>query len=606
MASRGKDGNLPNLKICVDNTEDLESEDDILEEEEVPGARETICEKIIVTREVVSSSSSSSSGSDSESSSDGELESERSDTESVEFNVKITGITKKDSKSKKLEDSKRYENKTGNFITGLDLTSKEAVEKKDERAKRFGLPVVENKPLDQSALLKSLGLKQEDVDKGERGIRLEAIHIRGTDEMSTQDLFKYFGEFAPGRIEWIDDSSCNVVWFDPMTAARAMLSLSRDYDTVMAEEEEKINEKEKKRTSIVEDKVKTDTEMVEKESETVDTDIKKEVKMDVDDDDLDLNAASDDESPTTQKDKEDKDTEIKHNKNDQETKSVSMDHDSALNEENTKEEETTKEEKNHRKRNKIRWPPGKWRFGTPHPKSKYIFLRYATKADKKVIGAENKSKYYVKYGNPNYGGQKGLISGSRKRRYRAVKRNEEYEQVKNSKSSREEEEEGEIMDDDEDDNEIVEKPKALFTDKNKPREKTAIELDDDGLDMEAELQELLGPPVKKRSMRMYADDIEAQQKKTRPKVSSGGLTIVADAREGIEARLGREVGDVRDARDRILDARQKFSSAKSKSKNDRYESFSYSQPSNDLRSKLKRRKPSSMDNLPGIKIEIFD
>ncbi|XP_050410643.1 nuclear cap-binding protein subunit 3 [Patella vulgata] len=424
--------------------------------------------------------------------------------------------------------------------------------------------------------------------------------------MSTQDLYKYFGEFAPGGIEWIDDSSCNVVWFDPVTAARAMSSLSRDYDTVMAEEEEKINEKEKKKKSNVEEKVKTDTEMVEKESETVDTDVKKEVKMEVDDDDLDLDAASDDESPITQKDKEDKDSEIKLDKTDEETKSVSMDHGSSSNEENIKEEEIKKEEKNHRKRNEIRWPPGKWRFGNPHPKSKFIFLRYATKADKKVIGAENKSKYYVKYGNPNYGGQKGLISGSRKRRYRAVKRNEEYEQVKNSKSSRveEEAEDGEIMDDDDDDNEIVEKPKALFTDKNKPRGTAPLELDDDGLDMEAELQELLGPPVKKRSMRMYADDIEAQQKKTRPKVSSGGLTIVADAREGIEARLGREVGDMRDARDRISDARQKFSSAKSKQ--DRDEDFSFSHSSNDLRSKLKRRKPSSMDNLPGIKIEIFD
>ena len=34
-------------------------------------------------------------------------------------------------------------------------------------------------------------------------------------------------------------------------------------------------------------------------------------------------------------------------------------------------------------------------------------------ADIKVKGSEKKSEYYRKYGNPNYGGMKGLISKSR-------------------------------------------------------------------------------------------------------------------------------------------------------------------------------------------------
>nr|XP_035933290.1 nuclear cap-binding protein subunit 3 [Halichoerus grypus]XP_045727225.1 nuclear cap-binding protein subunit 3-like [Mirounga angustirostris] len=33
--------------------------------------------------------------------------------------------------------SRRYENKAGSFITGIDVTSKEAIEKKEQRAKRF-------------------------------------------------------------------------------------------------------------------------------------------------------------------------------------------------------------------------------------------------------------------------------------------------------------------------------------------------------------------------------------------------------------------------------------------------------------------------------------
>ena len=38
--------------------------------------------------------------------------------------------------------------------------------------------------------------------------RLDAILIHGVEEMSTKDIFAYFNDFAPGSVEWIDDSSC--------------------------------------------------------------------------------------------------------------------------------------------------------------------------------------------------------------------------------------------------------------------------------------------------------------------------------------------------------------------------------------------------------------
>lgn len=38
--------------------------------------------------------------------------------------------------------------------------------------------------------------------------RFEAIHLRGTEEMSTQDVFDYFKGYAPTSIEWINDYSC--------------------------------------------------------------------------------------------------------------------------------------------------------------------------------------------------------------------------------------------------------------------------------------------------------------------------------------------------------------------------------------------------------------
>lgn len=81
-------------------------------------------------------------------------------------------------------------------------------------------------------------------------LRLEALHIMGVDDMSTQDIFGYFKEYPPAHIEWIDDASCerpnvyrktrelprfnhrlrplgNVVWLDDDTSIRALINTSR-------------------------------------------------------------------------------------------------------------------------------------------------------------------------------------------------------------------------------------------------------------------------------------------------------------------------------------------------------------------------------------------
>lgn len=39
-------------------------------------------------------------------------------------------------------------------------------------------------------------------------IRSEAIHLHGTNEMSTEDVFDYFSLYGPSCVEWINDSSC--------------------------------------------------------------------------------------------------------------------------------------------------------------------------------------------------------------------------------------------------------------------------------------------------------------------------------------------------------------------------------------------------------------
>ncbi|KFO28004.1 hypothetical protein H920_10610 [Fukomys damarensis] len=49
-------------------------------------------------------------------------------------------------------------------------------------------------------------------------------------------------------------------------------------------------------------------------------------------------------------------------------------------------------------------------------KGNRLFMRFATKDDKKELGAARRSQYYMKYGNPNYGGMKGTLSNSWKRK----------------------------------------------------------------------------------------------------------------------------------------------------------------------------------------------
>lgn len=55
----------------------------------------------------------------------------------------------------------------------------------------------------------SLGLDAEHLDTGlDCNVRRNVIMLRGVDDMSTQDIFKYFHKYPPRNLEWIDDTSC--------------------------------------------------------------------------------------------------------------------------------------------------------------------------------------------------------------------------------------------------------------------------------------------------------------------------------------------------------------------------------------------------------------
>ncbi|XP_013405399.1 nuclear cap-binding protein subunit 3 [Lingula anatina] len=532
MAALGEE--LPNLKICIDNTDTISDDGNI----EIDADVDTV-----------------------ENLEEGELE---NDKEDVEVNVSLGNVG-----TQAFGEPRKYENKAGPFVTGMDITSPEFQQKKVERAKRFGIsdtPALEK--LDLQALYKSLGLTEESLTKGERGIRPDAVHLRGVNELNTQDIFKYFQQYGPGFIEWIDDASCNVVWQDPVTAARAMAHLSICYEDFqklyeiqnpnkegkMHKVESKFAEKEKEAQKIIDE---DEDDNLDLESSDEENDKDKEEKMEVET-----------ANESTQDEQETKENEAPLGENESE-KEDSSKYEDALNKMTPGERKRLLDKYPHFK--SIRLPPGKWRIGELCPKAKCLYLRYATKADKKLPGAERKSKYYVKYGNPNYGGARGLLSNSRKRKLRTEQRREEINEVRQSlqtlskgdkpQESMEDEALFDMLFGDGDDIRKIERPHMDRKDlglKNKRdiwagggdargqdvisythRKTMGEEGDGDGQVIEEEenvsdeeLERLLAPP-KKRSMRMYADDLEEQMSaKEKTRLSSN----ITDARDRIKAR----------------------------------------------------------------------
>ncbi|XP_023236858.1 nuclear cap-binding protein subunit 3-like [Centruroides sculpturatus] len=111
------------------------------------------------------------------------------------------------------KEMKKYENKSNIFASGLDLTSEKIQDKLGERAEKFyseARPVQNITQEEIDALYKSMNIpvNSEKTSDKLRGIRLDAIHFRGVNDMSTEDIFDYFKDYSPSSIEWINDISC--------------------------------------------------------------------------------------------------------------------------------------------------------------------------------------------------------------------------------------------------------------------------------------------------------------------------------------------------------------------------------------------------------------
>ncbi|KAB0794692.1 hypothetical protein PPYR_11531 [Photinus pyralis] len=249
--------------------------------------------------------------------------------------------------------SRIWNNKEGGFSTGADIFNDKEQEKLQDRANRFGLTPEEISNFtneDLQRLHNSLGIS----GNIEKDVRFEAVHMRGTEEMSTEDVFEYFAKYLPSSVEWIDDESCNIVWQDKLSAARALHFTSNavrgmPVDGPCDPFSKNGSEPEGECRSIL---LSNETRSIEIAKEPGDNDV---------------------------------------NDNEVSISDIS-----------------------------VPIPPGYWRRGLDHPKSKVLLLRFAFKTDRKPSKAERFSEYYKKYGNPNFGFLKGVISASCRNKFKGI------------------------------------------------------------------------------------------------------------------------------------------------------------------------------------------
>ncbi|XP_034538867.1 nuclear cap-binding protein subunit 3 isoform X2 [Notolabrus celidotus] len=474
---------------------------------------------------VKSDSGSDHSDSDSDSESDRDArEAEPMEVEEGELDAEDVSVNR--SLKELLPDtSRRYENKAGAFITGIDVNSKEAIERKEKRARRFHFCA------EESVAQRNVFLDKDMMKKAIPSLRMEAIYVTGVDEMSTQDVFGYFKEYPPAHIEWIDDTSCNVVWLDDNTCIRALFNSSRMPDP-----------------EAVTTETQTDDQSG-KESKD-----RRGQRSDNEDDDEEEEGEVDEDEETGKKNSEGKDSEGEAAQ-DRKVEPEQVD-------------DLSVAERESLLRNDLR--PVIRPF-----KGNKLFLRIATHDDKKELGAARRSRYYMKYGNPNYGGMKGILSNSWKRRFhnRRIQRdviktkkpligdsmghtppythrhsadlvNLPEEPIKEEEEEEEEDEDeheqGEDKDEDmEEDDRVVEYKERAERDRgerggggSKPleaglRSRAARSpspwSESDEMDYDLELKMISTPsPKKSKKMTMYADELDTHLKSIRNRIGGSG------------------------------------------------------------------------------------
>nr|CAB3264228.1 uncharacterized protein C17orf85 homolog [Phallusia mammillata] len=390
---------------------------------------------------------------------------------------------------------KLYENKR---LAGLGLSFEEAKKKREERAKRFASPLVKDESKEENdtdntkylqkaeETLERIKTYNESLTEDDQNnmIRENALHLQGVDNMSTDEIFAYFGKMDPTHIEWINDTSCNVIWNDNKTPALTIQKVAEPKPI-----EEKVTNEAAEPTS----------------ADAPQTEISDELDLDMDVD----NDLTEEQKPT------------------EETEPV--------------EKSPTADE------------PVNPLLNCKEPFVKgghkqYLKVRFAAASDRKVLGAAKRSKYYVEYGNPHYGGAKGLFTGSYRKRYQMRNAMSELKGMKvgfwytndrerDKNDNKDDEDDEENEDDDMDDLKIKSKV-----------EKTESERDDESL-IKSSAKDLDGAiPVasseeddnEREFGTMVADQVskKLQSARSMSRSTHGGLTVTTN-NSNVRSRLGK-------------------------------------------------------------------
>lgn len=192
-------------------------------------------------------------------------------------------------------------------------------------------------------LYSSLGLSPP--EDGPVHWRAEAVHLRGTSSMTTDDVMDYFRQFRPAHVEWVSEESCNAVWLNSRGPVRAMLQLSSPIAAAGASAQPS----------------DPDALLVGLDSMGADAGFDDAVMREPGDEEL--VRAEDVGVPV---------------------------------------------------------PPGRWRLGVPHRLAPHLFLRFATRGDKQLPGAELGRQHFKLYGDPAHRGVAGIITERRRRELRGA------------------------------------------------------------------------------------------------------------------------------------------------------------------------------------------
>lgn len=76
------------------------------------------------------------------------------------------------------------------------------------------------------AICEALAIDPEELSKQFSIWRFETLHVRGVDQLTSKDIFNYFGPIHPHSIEWLSNISCNATFDNSAKACNALLSVA--------------------------------------------------------------------------------------------------------------------------------------------------------------------------------------------------------------------------------------------------------------------------------------------------------------------------------------------------------------------------------------------